>query len=170
MCMYEHVHICACVCQGCGLPGGHDWLWELDCKKGRTPKSWCLWTVVLEKTPEGPLDSKEIKQLTLREVNPEYLLEELMLKLQYFGHLMWTVDSLEKTLMLGMIEGRGRRRHQRMRWWHHQCNGHESGQTSGDGEGQGSLACCSPCGCKESDMTGWLNNNHKAPKTVPSTY
>ena len=155
--------------QGYGLPSVHVQLWELDCKEGRTPKRWCLWTVVLEKTPEGPLDSKEIKQSILREVNPEYLLEGLILKLQYFGHLMWTADSLEKTLMFGMIEDRGRKGHQRMRGWHHWCNGHESGQTSGDGEGQGSLACCSPWGCKESDTTGWLNNHHKVPKTVPST-
>ena len=62
----------------------------------------------------------------------------LKLKLQYFGHLMRTADSLEKSLMLEKIEGRRRRGHQWVRWlagWHHQCNGHELGQTSGDGEG-----------------------------------
>ena len=66
-------------------------------------------TLVLEKTTQSPLDSKEIKS-TLREINPEYSLEGLMLnlKLQYFGHLMGTADSLEKSLMLGKIEG-GRR-------------------------------------------------------------
>ena len=76
----------------------------------------CLWNMVLEKTPESPRDSKEINQSILREINPEYLLEGLMLKLnlQYFGHLMWTVDSLEKSVMLGKIEGR--RGHQRVRW------------------------------------------------------
>ena len=64
-----------------------------------------------------PQDSKEIKPVKLREINPEYSLEGLMLKLklQYFGHLMTTVDSLEKSLMLGKIEGRKRRGHQRMR-------------------------------------------------------
>ena len=90
--------------------------WELDCKEGRTPKNWCLQTVVLEKTPESPLDSKEIKPVNLREINPEYSLEGLMLKLQYFGHLIWTDDSLEKSLMLGKIEGRRRSGRQRMRW------------------------------------------------------
>ena len=72
---------------------------------------------MLEKTPESPLDSKEIKQFNLREINPEYLLEGLMLKLklQHFGHLMRTADSLEKPLMLGKIEGRRRRGQQRMR-------------------------------------------------------
>ena len=70
--------------------------------------------MVLEKTLESPLDSKSI----LKEINPEYSLEGLMLKLklQYVGHLMQTADSLEKTLMLGKIEGRRRRGHQRMRW------------------------------------------------------
>ena len=73
--------------------------------------------MVLEKTLESPLDSKEIKPI-LREINPEYSQEGLMLKrkLQYFGHLMGTANSLEKSLMLGKIEGRRRRGHQGMRW------------------------------------------------------
>ena len=72
--------------------------------------------MVLEKTPESTLDSKEIIPI-LREINPEYLLEGLMLKLklQYFGHLTHTDDSLEKSLILGKIKGR-RRGRQRMRW------------------------------------------------------
>ena len=83
---------------------------ELDCEESWAPKNWCFWTVVLEKTLESPLDCKEI--------SPGCSLEGLMLKLklQYFGHLMWRVDSLEKTLMLGGIEGSRRRGCQRMRW------------------------------------------------------
>ena len=75
-------------------------------------------TVVLEKTLEGPWGNKEVKQSVLKESNPEYSLEGLMLqlKLQYFGHLMWTADSVEKTLTLGKIEGRRRRQQQRVRW------------------------------------------------------
>ena len=71
--------------------------------------------MVLEKTLESPLDCKEIKP-----VNPDYSLEGLMLKLklQYFGHLMQTADSFEKILMLGKIEGRGRRGQQKKRWLH----------------------------------------------------
>ena len=76
----------------------------------------------------------------------------LKLKLQYFGQLMQRTDSLEKTLMLGKIEGRRRRGQQRMRWLD-QLNGHESEQTLGDSEGQVSLACCGLWGHKESDMT-----------------
>ena len=70
---------------------------------------------MLEKILESPMDTK-IKPLILKEINPEYSLEGLMLKLQYSGHLMRRVDSLEKTMMLGKTEGRRRRRRQRMRW------------------------------------------------------
>ena len=74
--------------------------------------------MVLEKTIENPLDSKEIKPINLKEINPEYSLEGPMLqqKLQSFGHLTQRADSLEKTPMLGKIEGRRRRGQQRMRW------------------------------------------------------
>ena len=66
-------------------------------------------TLVLNKTLESPLDCKEIKPVNLKEINSEYSLEELMLKLQYSGHLMQRADSLERTLMLGKIEGKSRR-------------------------------------------------------------
>ena len=74
--------------------------------------------VVLEKMLEGPLDCKEIQPVHPKKISPEYSLEGLMLKLklQFFGHLMRRADSLEKTLMLGKIEGRRRRGRQRMRW------------------------------------------------------
>ena len=87
------------------------WMWELDYKESWEPKKWCFWTVVLEKTLESPLDCKEIQPVHLKEISPGCSLEGLMLKLklQYFGHLMRRVDSLEKTQMLGKIEGRRRR-------------------------------------------------------------
>ena len=83
----------------------------------------------------------------------------LKLKLQYFGHLMQKTDSLEKTLMLGKIEGGRRRGSQRMGWLDGITDliDAECEQTPGVGDGQGSLACCSPWGCKESDMTERLN-------------
>ena len=101
-----------------GFSSSHVWMWELDYKESWVPKNWCFWTVVLEKTLESPLDCKEIKTSILKEICPEYSLEGLMLKLklQYFGHLMWRTDSLEKTLMLGKTEGRRSRGWQRMRW------------------------------------------------------
>ena len=86
-------------------------------------------------------------QSILKEISPEYTLEGLMLKLkvQYFGHLMQRADSLEKSLMLGKIEGgRRRRRQNEMVGWHHQFDGYEFGQAPGVGDGQGSLVCCSP--------------------------
>ena len=91
---------------------------ELDYKESWVLKNGWFWTVMLEKTLESPLNSKEIQESILKEISPEYSLEGLMvkLKLQYFGHLMQGTDSLEKTLMLGKIEGRRRRGQQRMRW------------------------------------------------------
>ena len=93
---------------------------------------------------------REIKESVLKEVNPEYSLEGLMPKLRYFGHLMERTDSLEKTLMLGKIEGKRRKGRQDEMVG---CNGHELEQALGDSEGQGSLVCCSPWGHKESDTT-----------------
>ena len=82
------------------------------------PKNLCFQTVVLEKTLESSLDSNSSNQSILKEINPEYSLKVLILKLklQYFGHLMRGTDSLEKTLMLGKIEDRRRRGRQRMGW------------------------------------------------------
>ena len=93
-------------------------MWELDHKEGWAPKNWCFQTVVLEKIPKSPLDCKEIKPVNPKGHQPWIPLEGLMLKLklQYFGYLMWRTDSLEKTLMLGKIEGRRRRGRQRTRW------------------------------------------------------
>ena len=97
----------------------------------------------------------------LKEISPEYSLEGLTqkLKFQYFGHLIRRADSFEKTLMLGKIEGGRRRGRQMMSWLDGITNlmGHEFEQALGVGDEQGSLACCSPWGRKESDMTERLN-------------
>ena len=103
---------------------------------------WC-WRRLLK----VPWTARRSNKSILREIDPEYSLEGLMLKLklQYFGHLMWTDDSLKKSLMLGKIKGRRRRASEdEMTGRHHQYNEHDVGQTPGDGEGQGGLACCSP--------------------------
>ena len=104
--------------QGYGFSSGHVWMWQLAYKEGWVTNNWYFWTAVLEKTLESPLDCKEIQPVHLKEISPGISLEGLMLKLklQYFGHLMQRVDSLEKTLMLGEIEGRRRRGQKRMRW------------------------------------------------------
>ena len=88
---------------------------ELD-QKGWVLKNWCFQAVVLKKNLESPLDSKRSNQLILMKINHYHSLEGVMLKLQYFGHLMGRANSLERTLMLGKIEGRRRRGRQRMRW------------------------------------------------------
>ena len=92
-------------------------MWKLDHKEGWVPKNWCFQIIMLEKIPESPLYCKEIKLVDPKGNQPEYSLEGLMLKLklQYFGHVMQSANSLEKTLMLGKLEGR-RRGWQRMRW------------------------------------------------------
>ena len=97
--------------QGYGFSSSHVWMWELDYKESWAPKNWCFWTVVLEKTLESPWTARWSNQFILKEISSEYSLEGLVLKLklQYFDHLMWRADSLEKTLMLGKIEGRRRR-------------------------------------------------------------
>ena len=112
--------------------------------------------MVLEKTPESPLDRKEI--------SPGCPCVGLMLKLklQYFSHLMQRADSLEKTLMLGKIEAGGEGMTEgKMVEWHHWLSRHEFEQTLRDSEGQGSLAFCSPCSHKELDMTERLNNSNE---------
>ena len=93
-------------------------MWELDYKESWAPKNWCFWTVMLEKKLlKVPWTARRSNHFILKEISPEYSLEGLMLKLkfQYCGHLMQRTDSLEKTLMLGKIEGRRRRGWQRMR-------------------------------------------------------
>ena len=133
-------------------------MWELDYKESWALKNWCFWAVVLEKTLEGPLDCKEIQQSVL---NPEYSLEGLMmkLKLQYFG------PPAVKNWLLGKDPGVGKdwgqeqkgTTEEEMVGRHHRFNGHEFEQTLGVGDGQRNLACCSPWGQRELDMTEWLN-------------
>ena len=116
---------------------------------------WC-WRRLLR----VPWTARRSYQSILKEISPGCSLEGLMLKLklQYFGHLMWRVDSLEKTHARrhwgqeekGMTEDE-------MAGWHHWLNGRESGWTPGDGDEQGSLACCDSWGRKELDMTEQLN-------------
>ena len=101
-----------------GFSSSHVWMWELDYKESWAAKNWCFWTVVLEKILESPLDFKEIQPVHPKGDQSWVFIGGLMLKLklQYFDHLMRRGDSLEKTLMLGKIEGRRRRGRQRMRW------------------------------------------------------
>ena len=94
-------------------------MWELDHKEGWVLKDWCFWTVELEKILKSPLDCKEIKPVHCKGYKHWIFIgrTDVEAEFQYFGHLMCRTDSLEKTQMLGKIEGRKRRGWQRMRWW-----------------------------------------------------
>ena len=149
--------------QSYGFSISHVRMWKLNCKENWALKNQCFWTVLLEKTLRVPWTARSY-QSVLKEIDPEYSLKRLMLrlKLQYFGHLMQRADSLEKTLMLGKIEGK--RRGDDRGWdawmaWVGGLNGYEFKQAPGVSDGQGSLACCGPWGRKESDMTEWLNSS-----------
>ena len=116
---------------------------------------WC-WRRLLR----VPWTARRSNQSILKEISPGISLEGMMLelKLRYFGHLMWRVDSLEKTVMLGGTGGRRRRgRQDEMAGWHHRLDGRESEWTPGAGDWQGGLASCDSWGRKESDTTEWLN-------------
>ena len=148
--------------QGYGLPNGHVWLWELDHKEGRTPKNWCLWNVVLKKTPESPLDCKEIKPVNLKGNQSWILVGKTDSEAK--AQVIWSFDTnsqlTRKVPEAGKDGGQKEKRasEDEMARWHHRCNGHELGQTS-EGGGQRGLSCYSLWGHKELDTTGWLHNN-----------
>ena len=100
--------------QNYGFSSGHVWMWELDHKESWVPMNWCFWTVVLEKTLESPLDCKEILSVNPKENQPWIFIGRTDTEAE--APILWSPDSLEKTLMLGKIEDRRRRRRQRMRW------------------------------------------------------
>ena len=103
--------------QSCGFSSSHVWMWELDHKESYARKNWRFWTWCWRRLLRVPWTVKS-NQSILKEISPEYSLEGLMLKLklQYFGHLMWRMDSLEKTPMIRKIEGGRKRKRQSMRW------------------------------------------------------
>ena len=104
--------------QGYRFSSSHVWIWELEYKESWEPKNWCFELWCWGRLLRVPWTARRSNQSILKEISPEYALEglRLKLKLQYFGHLMRSTDSLERTLMLGKIEGRRRRGWQRMRW------------------------------------------------------
>ena len=144
----------------------HVWMWETIKKaegwRNNAFKLWC-WGSLLRVPWKA-------RRSILKEISPEYSLEGLVLelKLQYFGHLMWRADSLEKTLMLEKIEGRRRKgtTEEEMVGWHHQLNGHDCEQTPGDSEGQGSLECCSSMGSQRVGHN-WAIKHSTAKELIP---
>ena len=123
-----------------------------------SPKNWCFWSVVLEKTLESPWTARRSNPPILKEISPGCSLEGMMLKLklQYFGHLMWKLTHWKR---LGGIGSRRKRGWQRMRWFNgnYRLDGCECEWTPEAGDGQGGLACCNSWGFKELEMTEQLN-------------
>ena len=149
------VHIVEAVVFPVVMYGCESWSTKAECWRINAFKLWCwraLWRFLWI--------TRRSNQSILKKINPEYLLEGLMLKLklQYVSQLIQRAESLEKALMLGKTQGRRRIGWQdEMDGWYHQLNGHEFGQTPRNSEGQESLACFSPWSCKESDTTEHLN-------------
>ena len=136
-------------------------MWELDHKHGWAPKDWCFWTVVLEKTLESPLNCKEIQPVHPKGNQSWIFIGKTDVEAETL--ILWPPDGKSWLTAKDPDAGKYWRQEEKgtteveMVGWHHQLHGHEFEQAQGVGDGQGSLACCSPCGCKESDMTEWLN-------------
>ena len=134
-------------------------MWELDHKQGWTPKNWCFWTVMLEKTLESTLGCKEIKPINPKGNQPWIFIGRTDAE----APILWPPDG--KSQLIGKDpdaeQDWGQMTEDEMVGWHHRLNGHEFKQAPGDSEGQGSLACCSPWGRKESDKTEWLKNKQQ---------
>ena len=149
--------------QSCGFSSGHVWIWELDHKEGWVPKNWCFRIVVLEKTLESPLDSKEIKPVNPKGNYPWIFIGRTDAEAE--APILWSSDAKSRLIGKDPDGGKDWRQEEKgttedeMVGWHHRLNGYEFEQTPGDGGGQGSLSCFSPWGCKESDMTERVNNN-----------
>ena len=132
---------------------------ELD-RKGKALKNWCFRTVVLGKTPESPLDRKEIKPVNCKGNQLRIFIGRIDAEAAYFGHLMQRTDP-GKDPDAGKDWGQHKKAttEDELAGWHHQLDGHEFEQTPGDSQGQARLLCCSPRGRKELDMTQQVNNN-----------
>ena len=150
------------VCTGkTGFSSSHVWMWELGHKEGWAPKNWCFWTVVLEKTLESPLNYKEMKPVNPKGNQSWIFIGRTDAKAETL--VLWPRDVKNRLIRKDSDAGKDWRQEEKgmtedeMVEWHHQLDGHEFEQAPGVGDGQGSLACCSSWGHKESDTTEWLN-------------
>ena len=140
----------------------HVQMWELDHKEGWAPKNWCFWIVMLKKTPESRLDSKEIKPVNPKGNQPWIFIVRTDAEAKAL--ILWPPDV--KSWLIRKDPDAGKNWEQEEKGvtedefvgWHPQLNGHEFEQALGDSEGQGSLACCSPWGGKESNVAEQPNN------------
>ena len=143
--------------QGYGFSSGHVWMWELDYKQSWAPKKWCFWTVVLEKTLKSPLDCKEIKPVHPKG-NQSWIFI-LSIEAEVEAPMLWPPHAKNRLIVKDPDAGKDWRLDEKgttedeMVEWHHQLTGYEFEQALGVGDGQRSLACCSPWGHKKSNMT-----------------
>ena len=146
-------------------------MWELDHKEGWVPKNWCFWTVVLEKTLESPLDCKEIQPVHPKGNQSWIFIGRTDVEAE--TPILWPPDA--RNWLTGKDRDAGKEwrweekgtTEDEMVWWHHWLNGHKFEKAPGVGDGQGSLACCSPLGLKESDTTEQLNWTEKTTTSKP---
>ena len=147
--------------QGYGFSSSHVWIWELDYKEIWALKNWCFWTVVLKKTLESPFDCKEIQPVHPKGDQSWVFIGRTDVKAE--TPILWPPDV--KNWLIGKYPDDGKDWSQEEKGmtedeiigWHHWLYGHEFEQAQGVGDGQWSLACCSPWDCKKSDTTKRLN-------------
>ena len=147
---------------GHGFSSDHVWIWELDYKESWALKNLCFWTLVLEKTLESPLDCKDIQPVHSKENQSWIVIGRTDVKAE--TPILWPPDDTKSWLIWNDPDaGKDWEQEEKemsedeMVGWHRWLNGHGFGWTPGVGDGQGGLACCSSWGCKELDMTEWLN-------------
>ena len=146
--------------QGYGFSSSHVWMWELDYKESWVQKNWCFWTVVLEKTLESPLDCKEIQPVHPKDQSWVFIGRT---DVEAETPILWPPDVESWLIWKDPDAGKGWGQEEKgmtedeMVGWQYQHNGHGFGWTLGVGNGQGGLVYCGSWGCKELDMTEWLN-------------
>ena len=146
--------------QGYGFSCGHVWMWELDCEESWAPKNWCFWTVVLEKTPESPLDCKEIQPVHSKGDQPWVFFGMNDAKIETL--VLWPPHAKSWRIWKDSDAGRDSGQEEKgmiedeMAGWYHRLDRHEFEWTPGVGDGQGGLACCSNSWVTKSRT--WLSN------------
>ena len=147
--------------QSYSFPSSHVWMWDLEHKEGWALKNRCFWIVVLEKTLENPVDCKEIKPVNLKGNQSWIFIGRTDAEAE--APILWLPNTKSWLIRKYHDAGKDWRQEEKgttedeMVEWHHGLGGHEFEKASGDGEGQGSLVCCSPWDHKELDMTEQLN-------------
>ena len=171
--------------QSYGFSSSHVWMWELDHKEGWEPKNWCFLIVVLEKTLESPLDCKEINPKGLIPVNPKRNQPWTFIgRIDAKAPILWPPDAKSQFIGKDPDDGKDWKQEEKgttedkMVGGYHQLNGHEFEQTLGNGEGQGSLACCRPpwhgVATSQTQLSNWTTRTpswvlaHTGPSSRPS--